>query len=79
MQIASQEGSDETSAINRNKLYLVRKQKGLDSDAMMIINRVGKLKQIETKMLKKIDKTRQEAEKVRQVKQKNNERLEQKI
>ena len=79
MQIASQEGSNETSAINRNKLYLVRKQKGLDSDAMMIINRVGKLKQIETKMLKKIDKTRQEAEKVRQVKQKNNERLEQKI
>ena len=45
----------------------------------MIVNRVSKLKQIENKMLKKIDKTRQEAEKVRLVKQKNNERLEQKV
>jgi len=45
----------------------------------MIINRVSKLKAIENKMLKKIEKTREAAEKVRKVKQQNNERLHSKL
>ena len=45
----------------------------------MLKNRVNKLKQIESKMLKKIDKTRKEAEKVRKIKDDNNERLQLKI
>lgn len=45
----------------------------------MINNRVGKLKQIERKMLLKIDKTRLEAEKVLKVKEKNNERVHEKM
>jgi len=38
-----------------------------------------KLKQIEDKMLRKIEKTRIEAEKVRLIKQKNTDRLQEKI
>jgi len=38
-----------------------------------------KLKQIEDKMLRKIEKTRFEAEKVRLIKQKNTDRLQEKI
>ena len=37
------------------------------------------MKQIESKMLKKIDKTRLEAEKVRKIKDHNNERLQSKL
>ena len=49
--------------------------KDAGSDANLLKNRVSKLKQIENKMLKKIDKTRIEAEKVRQQKDSNNERI----
>ena len=55
--------------------YLHQKQHELNNDAQLIKNRVGKLRQIENKMLKKIDKTRLEAEKVRMVKAKNEGRL----
>ena len=41
-----------------NRSYLMRKQKELDKDGELISNRVNKLRLIEKKMLKKIDKTR---------------------
>ena len=62
-----------------NRSYLIRKQKELDKDGELIANRVSKLKQIEKKMLRKIDLTRQEAEKVLKSKEKNNERVQEKI
>ena len=58
---------------------MVFKQKELDRDAELIKNRVGKLKQIEHKMLRKIDRTRVEADRVRQIKEKNNERLQERM
>ena len=48
-------------------------------DASLIKNRVNQLKSIEAKMLKKIDKTRIEAEKVRKVKEQNFVRHEERI
>ena len=58
---------------------LARRQRQLDTDADMIKNRVGKLKQIEGKMLRKIERTRIEAERARVIKQKNDERLQHKL
>ena len=48
-------------------------------DATLIKNRVNQLRSIEAKMLKKIDKTRIEAEKVRKVKEQNFARHEEKL
>lgn len=47
---------EDSSSANRS--YLIRKQKELDKDGELISNRVNKLRLIEKKMLKKIDKTR---------------------
>ena len=55
------------ASINSNNVraQMVFKQKELDRDAELIKNRVSKLKQIEHKMLRKIDRTRVEADRVR--------------
>lgn len=50
----------------------------LDLDANLLRNRVSKLKLIESKMLKKIDKTRKAAQVVRKIKDFNNERMQEK-
>ena len=62
------EGSLGSGEHNSNS-KLTRVQKELDNDAIMIQNRMGKLRQIEHKMLKKIDKTRIEAERCRVIKE----------
>ena len=52
----------------RSNMKTRKVETALDLDAEMLRNRVSKLRMIESKMLRKIDKTRQEADRVRRIK-----------
>ena len=56
-----------------------QERKQINSDAEMIRNRVNQLQNLEKRMLKKIDKTRIEAEKVQKIKEQNFQRHEERM
>ena len=58
-------------------IHLERNQ--IQNDAELIKNRVNQLQNLENKMLKKIDKTRIEAEKVQKIKEQNFQRHEERM